>query len=115
MWKCVAKLVSEMISISMYSETLFGSIWNLFLREFILIWAIIVLLEWYFRILNKKSVKFSHFYDSSCIPRSLSLLPSTFAFSFAEKFDIIIEFLEAENARSFLHFTVSSSNLCDKS
>ena len=35
--KCVVKLSSEIISISMYSETLFGSISILFLREFILI------------------------------------------------------------------------------
>ena len=34
-------------------------------------------------------------------------------FSFAEKFDIIIEFLEVENARSFLHFMVYSFKLCD--
>ena len=62
-----SSLVSEIISISMYSETLFVSISDLFLREFIFIWAIIILLKWCFRILNKKSVKFSHFCDSSFI------------------------------------------------
>ena len=59
-------------------------------------------------------MKCSHFCDSSCIPHSFLLLPSTFVFSFAEKFDILIEFLEGENARSFLHFLVSSFKLCDK-
>ena len=53
----------------------FVSISNLFLREFILIWAIIILLEWCFRILNKKSVQFLYFCDSPCIPLSVSLLP----------------------------------------
>ena len=75
---------------------------------------IIILIEWCFRILNKKSVKFSHFCDSSCILLSFSVLPSTFVFSFAEKFDIIIEFLEVENARMFWHFIVSSFKLCNK-
>ena len=86
----------------------------IFLREFILIRAIIILLEWCFRILNKESMKFSHFCDSSCIPLSYALLPSTFVFSFAEKFDMLIEFLEVENARFFSHFIVSSFKLCDK-
>ena len=58
-----SNLVSEIIYIFMYSETLFVSISNLFLRKFIFIWAIIILLEWCFCILNKKSVKFSHFFE----------------------------------------------------
>ena len=67
-----------------------------------------------FSIVNKESMKFSHFCDSSCIPLSFSLLPSTFVMSFAEKFETFIEFLEVENAKSFLHFIVSSFKLCDK-
>ena len=51
-------------------------------------------LQWCFRILNKESMTFLHFYDSSRIPLSFSLLPSTFAFSFAEEFDMLIEFLD---------------------
>ena len=76
----------------MYSETLFVSISNLFLIEF--------LLEWCFCILNK-TINFSHFCDSSCIQLSFSLLPFTFAFSFAEKIDILIEFFEVKNASFF--------------
>ena len=67
-----------------------------------------------FRILNQESIKFSHSCDSSCVPFSLLLLPSTFEFSFAEKLDILIEFFEVENAGYFLHFIVSSFKLCNK-
>ena len=67
----------------------------------------------FFSHIDKKSVKFSHFCGSSCISLSFSLLLSIFVFSFAEKFDILIEFLEMENARSFLSYIVSSFKLRD--
>ena len=60
-----------------------------------------------------KTGNISHFRDSSCIPLSFLLSLSTFVASFAERFDIIIEFSEVENA-SFWHFIVSSFRLCDK-
>ena len=45
----------------------------------------------------------SHLCDSSCILLSFSLLPSTFAFSFAEELGMFIEFVEAENSRPFFY------------
>ena len=53
-----------------------------------------ILLEWYFRILNKESIKFC---DSSCIILSFPFLLSTYAFPFTEEFAVLIEFLEVEN------------------
>ena len=55
--------VSEIISISTYSVLLFASTSTLFLSE-----NLIILLECSFRILNKESMKFSCFCDSSCAP-----------------------------------------------
>ena len=39
---------------------------------------------------------------------------SYFVVFFPEKFDILIEFLEAETSKSFLHFIVLSLKLIDK-
>ena len=53
----------------MYSVTLFVSISDWFLREFIIIWTILISLELDFCILNKELMKFSNFCHSSCIQK----------------------------------------------
>ena len=47
-------LVSEILRITIYSMTLLVGISNLFERELMFMWAIIILLEWFSRILKKE-------------------------------------------------------------
>ena len=87
-----------------YSLTLFVSMSNLFLKSIYI----------YMSHNNFIRIVVSHLCDSSCILLSFSLLPSTFAFSFAEELGMFIEFVEVENSRPFLYFMVFLFKLCDK-
>ena len=60
-------------------------------------------------------MKSSHFpHDSSCITLSFLFFLSISASSFAQELDILLEFLKAENSKSFSNFIVSSFKLPNK-
>ena len=105
----LTSLVSEIISISISSLTLFVSMSNLFLKRIYIYMShnsIFVYCKknlWKFHISNIHLVFHFHFRFSPLHLHSLF-----------RRLDRFIKFVEAENSRPSLHFMVSLFKLCDK-